>query len=263
MSQLIGLVEFRTGDDIRRFTTLADDYVWDGHIWYAAPTKHSNIKRTADLPKNGIHFDFPIDNEFARTYLGYGPDDETTVKLRRNLSSAPATFRVFWTGRVADCEATEDEITLICESLATVSKSNGLGPRMQKFCRHVVYNFGCNLDKEDFAVPTTVTAIDARFLTLTCPGAAAHPNGYFNGGFIATPNGSLRYVTNHIGNQLTLWRPAPEIAAAIALGTVNTDLFPGCDGARMTCHDKFNNLPNNGAFYWIPDRAPDNGSPVL
>lgn len=263
MSLLIGLVEFRTGSDIRRFTTLNEEYLWGGHIWYPAPKRHGNIKRTADLPKNGVNFDFPIDNEFARKFLGYGPDEPTTIILRRNLLSAPTTFKVFWTGRVADCECTEFEITLVCESLATESKTNGLGPRMQKFCRHVVYNLGCNLDKADFAVATTVTAINARFTTLTCPAAAAHPNGYFNGGMIATPNGALRYVTNHVGNQLSLWRPAPEIFTALGLGTVNTFLYPGCDGARMTCHDKFDNLENNGGFYWIPNRPPDNGSPIL
>lgn len=262
MSGIIGLIEFRTGDDVVRYTTRANDFLYGGFLWYPAPVKHADIVQTSEIDKNGIRMEFPLLNTFAQQFLGYGPDETTTVTLRRNKASDPDTFRVLWKGRVADCEANNDSIFLICESLDTTMKNAGLGPRMQKFCRHVVYHLGCNLDKAAFEVASTVTAIDSRFFTLICPGAAAHPNGYFNGGMLALPNSRLRYITNHVGNQITLWRPVPEIAAALALGAVSTTLYPGCDGSLNTCNDKFDNLDNNGGFYWIPAINPTDGTTI-
>jgi uncharacterized phage protein (TIGR02218 family) len=263
MSDLIALLEFRTGSDVRRFTSRANDVLWDGHLWYPHAITHDDVKQSPNISKNDLVFNFPLSDDWARSYLGYGPDEKTIVTIYRNALAMPDDFTVFWKGRVADSEATDTTVKLICESIFTTMNSVGLGERMQKFCRHVVYHDGCWLDKSDFVVESTITAIDAKQITLTCPAAAAKPNGYFAGGMITMPNGALRYIAGHTGTQIALWRQAPEIVAALALGAVTTNLYPGCDGSLGTCNDKFNNVDNNGAFYWIPNKDPHGGTSIF
>lgn len=263
MSDLIGLVEFRCGSDIRRFCSRADDVLWNGFIWYAYPVTHSEVTQTPNILKNDIRFDFPLTDEFARAHLGYGPDEVTVVTIYRNGIDTPEDFDVFWKGRVADAEAGNTAITLICESIFTTLKSLGLSERMQKFCRWVVFHDGCWLDKDDFAITTAVTALDARRTTLTCTAAATKPDGYFTGGMIEMPNGALRYISNHVGNQIAVWRPAHEVAEALELGAVSLSIYPGCDGSLNTCNTKFDNLDNNGAFYWIPNINPNSGGKIF
>lgn len=263
MSELIGLVEFRCGSDVRRFTSRAIDILWNGFIWYAYPYQHGEVQQTAEITKNDLQFEFPLTDEFAKSHLGYGRDEVTIVTLYRNGLDNPDDYEVFWKGRIADAEANDTTITLICESLFTTIRKMSLTEVMQKFCRWVVYHDGCWLDKAAFAVNTSVTALDARRTTLTCPAAATKPDGYFTGGMIALPNGVLRYISNHVGNQITIWRPANEVAAALALGAVTLPLYPGCDGSLKTCSDQFHNEDNNGGFYWIPPINPNSGAKVF
>lgn len=261
-SILIGLVEFACGTDVRRFCTRNDDFLWDGHIWYAYPLKHGEIEQTSEITKNDLQFDFPLTDDFAQSHLGYGPDEVTVVKLYRNAIDSPDDFEIFWIGRVASAEANDTTITLLCESIFTTLKAIGLHERMQKFCRWVVYHDGCWLDKENFKLTTSVTAINSRLVELTCPAAATKPNGYFTGGIIKFPSGVLRYISNHVGNKITVWRPATEIASALLAGSVTATLYPGCDGSLAMCNDRFDNLDNNGAFYWIPDINPNSGAKI-
>lgn len=262
-SILIGLAEFRCGSDIRRFCTRNDDFLWDGHIWYAHPIKHGDVEQTGEINKNDLQFEFPLTDEFAKSHLGYGRDEVTIVTLYRNGIDAPNDFEIFWKGRVADAEANDSTVTLICESIFTKLKELGLSERMQKFCRWVVYHDGCWLDKADFAYVSNVTAVDARRTMLTCPAAASKPDGYFTGGIIEMPGGALRYISNHVGNKIYLWRPAHEVVAALEAGAVFLQLFPGCDGSLNTCNDTFDNVDNNGAFYWIPDINPNSGGKIF
>jgi uncharacterized phage protein (TIGR02218 family) len=262
-SILIGLVEFSCGTDVRRFCTRNEDFLWGGHIWYAHPIRHGDIEQTSEITKNDLQFEFPLTDEFAQSHLGYGPDEVTVVKLYRNAIDDPDEFEIFWIGRVASADANDTTITLLCESIFTTLKVIGLHERMQKFCRWVVYHDGCWLDKADFAYISNVTAVDTRRTMLTCPAAASKPDGYFTGGIIEMPGGALRYISKHVGDKIHLWRPAHEIVAALAVGPVFLSLFPGCDGSLAMCNDRFNNLDNNGAFYWIPDINPNSGAKIF
>lgn len=262
MSNLIGLVEFKCGTDIRRFCSRSDEILWNGFIWYPYAYSHAEVTQTPNILKNGLRFEFPLTDDFAKSHLGYGRDEVTIVTLYRNGIDAPEDFEIFWIGRVADAEANDSTVTLICESIFTKLKELGLSERMQKFCRWVVYHDGCWLDKADFAYVSNVTAVDSRRTMLTCPAAASKPDGYFTGGIIEMPSGALRYISSHVGNKIYLWRPAHEVVDALASGSVSLKLFPGCDGSLNTCNDRFNNLDNNGAFYWIPDVNPTGGGKI-
>jgi uncharacterized phage protein (TIGR02218 family) len=261
MTELAGLLEFRTGDDIERYTTRSEDMLYDGHIWYASPFKPGKVSQSPEESRNELKIEFPLGHTFAMQFLGYGPDQITTVTLRRNNLVDDTQFNVFWKGQVSDCSATEDVVTLICQSATTSAVNSGLIARTQKFCRHVLYNRGCNVDKADHEYTTTITAIDASLTILTCPELALFPENFFGGGMLTMPDGALRYITYSNGEELRLWRPVPEIAAVIP-EVPSVIVYPGCDGSLNSCNGKFNNLDNNGGFYWIPGINPYGGTSV-
>lgn len=266
MSSLIELFEFRTGDAVYRYTTRGQDRLWDGHSWVGTPLTRSNITNSTEMARNDVRIEFPLGHEFAMKFLGYGPDQATTLTLRRNRYNDPDDFYVCWKGRVADCDATDRIITVVCQSILNAAQNAGLIARMQKFCRRVLYNRGCNVDKELHAALTEVSAIDSRMRVLTCPSISLLPDNWFTGGMIELPNGALRYIVKSVGDQITLWRPSPEINNLIIESAPLTPilkLFPGCDGSLSTCENKFDNLDNNGAFYWIPDSNPFGGGNVF
>ena len=83
----------------------------------------------------------------------------------------------------------------------------------------------------------------------------------------------LGFITDHTGATLTLSRPMPELAAAIATPELDpdtgeplpmlADIAPGCDLRAATCAAKFGNLANFGGFPEIPGRNPFGGSSIV
>ncbi len=261
MTEIVELFEFRTGDEVYRFTSRAEDGLYDGHAWQAVPIRRSAVSNSQEAGRNDIRIYFPLENEFARKFMGYGPDQATTLTIRRNRYSDPDHFNLFCVYRVVDCELNEAEITLSCQTLLNALSKSVRVMVNQRFCIHTVYHRGCNLDKDDFAEQMDVVQIGPTARTLTVPAAAAFPAGYFTGGMVALPDGVLRYISQHDGEQLSLWRPSPEIMALIDSEAVPPQVaaltfYPGCDQSLETCDTRFNNLDNNLGCYWIPDKNP-------
>jgi hypothetical protein len=83
----------------------------------------------------------------------------------------------------------------------------------------------------------------------------------------------LGFITDHAGATLTLSRPMPDLAAAIATPDLDpdtgeplpvlADIAPGCDLRAATCATKFGNLANFGGFPEIPGRNPFGGSSIV
>lgn len=279
MSSVVELYEFRAGEDeVWRYTTRGHDLLANGHVWHATTMTRDDHQITTEVARDGMRLQFPLDHPFASQWLGYGP--EHTVILNLYRKTGDDSYELQFKGRIADSESNQNEIYLVVESLLTSLKQAGLPGRMQKFCRHVLYGRGCHIDPQAYAVPSNITAIDARLFTVTCPSAAEFADGWFTGGMITMPSGALRYITGHVGDQITLWRPAPELenllsgTGGVTFGWGNnyghhyggpalTTLYPGCDGALRTCDEKFNNLDNNGAFYWLPPVNPYGANSVF
>lgn len=244
-----------------------------GDVYEPAPIGRGAIEQTQDINRSDLQIKVARDNDMGLLHLRYAPDSVTAVTVF--VREEDGEFGVAWKGRVTGARADGSEITLICENVQTALRQPGLRARYQKGCRHAVYNRGCRLDPEDFAEPGVITAYDGK-LTLTVPGAAARQNGWFLGGMVRTPDGSLRMITRHAGSQIVITRPVQGLAAILSnsgyglgygvhYGGPVARLYPGCDRIRSTCHAKFNNVVNFGGFPWIPGASnnPFGGSSVL
>lgn len=161
----------------------------------------------------------------------------------------------YFLGRVAavDLGRTQATITLNShiEQLARPMPGKLYGP----FCRHTLFDAGCTLDRNAFAVTGLVqdlVADNANFRT-NLPQAL----DYFSLGYVAWNTGNNRGLVCTIRRfygagpgfgTIQLIKPMPfPVLIGDAFGA-----FPGCDKSLDTCTNKFGNRPNFGGQPSIP-----------
>lgn len=177
--------------------------------------------------------------------------------------SGPQVF-VSWKGRLSSWKPSSGKIILNVESSFTSIRRPGLRPTFQRSCRHALYSTQCGVNYFDFDTQLNVTSINGAEVTLS--GASALGDGYLTGGYmeIVPINGYNLFITNHVGNVVTLKRPSQELVDDFALNGPSTvvRVYPGCNFTRAQCAERFNNLLNYGGFDWIPTKNPMGGSSI-
>lgn len=256
--------EFSSSDNIFwRFCNLSRDFFWQGETWYASAIKNSKIQQSSEMNRDGINLTFPRTDVFARQFVGLVPEFLTLVTIHRgHLTQPDDQYAVYWRGRVGAGKADGNSIILACESIFTSLRRFGLRARYTRTCRHVLYRGGCRLDRADFASTGTVSSATNSTVTSTVFGTQF--DGFWIGGILEAPDGALRFIVNHSGNVVTLWRAIQSIIDDLALmNPVTILVYPGCNKSIEHCRDKFNNLPNFGGFPLLPERNPFDGRSIL
>ena len=253
----VEIYEFIQGILRWNYISGAESLVRLGQVYTPMPVSRDRIKQSSDIFKDSLRLSFPRDNAFASQYLGFAPEDVTTVTvLRGHVGDPDNEYIVYWKGRVVGAKAGGNTIDVECESVFTSIKRPGLRARFEYGCRHALYLSGCNVNRELYKMTGRVLSISGG-LEITVAGAALKPDGYFTGGMLVAPSGVPRFITNHIGDKVTITRPLPGL-----VGDMLANLYPGCDHLMSTCRTKFDNLPNFGGFPYIPSRNPFNGSSI-
>jgi uncharacterized phage protein (TIGR02218 family) len=252
----IFLYEFINGAVTTRLNSSPETVTYNTFDWAPSPLNHSAVTQSNEIAKDPIKLELPRDDGFASAYLGYPP--EVTVSLtifRKHLDSADVATH--WKGRLVGSSTSGQIITIECESIFTSLKRPGLRAVYQKDCRHVLYGNGCRLDKADFEVAATVSAVAANVVTVVLDDvedlSLDIPKFYLGG--MLKHNDVFRYITSHSGSQLTLSRALSDIEEDDAIA-----IYPGCDRTRLICALVFANLDNHGGFPWIPSRNPFQGA---
>lgn len=220
----------------------------------------SEVENKNSLARANLDIRIPLDHElsvFAMTSLY---DEGVSLTL---FEKDGADVSVQWKGRLVSKKPDEVHCTLVFESVFTSLRRSGLRARMQKSCRHALYFRGCNLNMEDFEIASTLTSIDGSICVV--PAAAGQPDGYFLGGVLAAADGTLAYIVNHSGDELTLQRVPYSLRQQFQLEGAGSavSIYPGCDHTRPTCNSKFANGLNYGGFDWIPSKNPMGGSSIV
>lgn len=256
------LFRFVEGANVYTRTNLDTPYSYNsgsGTETYVPSTlKRTEIESKNEINKQSIDLSFSLDDAMARAWMVENVENVVTLTV---FEVDNASVDVSWKGRLSSVKPSVAEIVLSFESIFTSLRRPGLRARFLRTCRHSLYRRGCKLNKADFAETGVPTAIAG--LTVTVARAADFPDGFFTTGMIASADGTLRFITNHIGSTLTLIRRLPSLEVAFAAGPTTVTLYPGCDRTRPTCGAKFGNLPNYGGFDWIPTRNPFNGSSII
>ena len=269
------LYQFVEGGQVWRFTSRAEAWVivgggGDEITWDPAAVSHGDIVQTGEIERGQLELTWPLSHPFARRFLAPLGNTPVTLTIFRGHEQVPGETVAHWKGRVVGAEAEGQRILLSAESVFSTLRRAGVRAKYQRLCRHALYGRGCGLDLAQHWQPGTVTASSGSAVTI--PEAAGEADGWYRGGVLRFGS-QLGFIIGHAGAALTLSRPMPELAAALAApeldpvtGTplpVLVDMAPGCDLRAVTCAAKFGNLLNFGGFPDIPGRNPFGGTSIV
>lgn len=247
------LYRFDENGTITTFTSSSRSVVHSGETYVPVAMGRKNITVTSELSKADITVSITINNSVAQRWLTTVLDE--TVLLTIFEKKGNNTPTVIWKGRLATVKPDLKQINLVFDSIFTALKIPGLRRRYQRSCPHVLYGKGCLLDKANFATAGTITATDG--LVLTIPAAALEVDGFYSSGILDDSGGKSRFITNHVGDQITLVR---ELAGLLVSPAVI--LHAGCDRTLSICDTKFSNSLNFGGMPFIPIKNPFGGSSI-
>lgn len=250
-----GDVHFRYNTSDRVLSMLGEDWlpmaITRGNIQEGA--ERNKLTLTVEVPRSAEVFGwwhpYPVSASVGLTvYTGHlGESDQA----------------VTWIGRVMSPKFTPRSVRLTAEPSTTLSKKTGQVQCWQRGCMHVLYKQGdglCNVVKEDFAVPATLTFSVANILKAT--EFASVPSRRLAGGYIEweAPDGTLerRSVNTHNGDTINVMYGA----STLPVGT-EVVAIPGCRHTYEDCDEFFDNGPNYGGDLYGPERSPFNGNPVF
>lgn len=241
-------------------TSADEKQEYGGEVYRPVAVGRTGTEQKNSLARANLDVRIPLGHPLAVYLMTSLYDQVVTLTLFINDDGDVSTA---WKGRLVTVEPDKANVKLSFESIFTSLRQPGLRARFQKSCRHALYHRGCNLDLEDFANAATLTAMAGNVLTV--PEASAQADGYWVGGILGAADGSLGYITNHVGTQLTIQRMPYSLITQFEDEGPGTaiSLYPGCDHTRMTCKNKFDNLLNYGGFDWIPAKNPMGGSSIV
>ena len=269
------LYQFIEGEQIWRFTSRASDWISAASeggdlVWEAAAISHGDVVQSSEIERGRLEITLPLSHAFAARFLAPLGNQPVTLTIFRGHEQVLGETVAHWKGRIVGAEVEGARLILSAESIFSTLRRAGVRAKYQSLCRHALYARGCGLDIAQHFAILTVAAVSGG--TVTVPGAAAQPDGWFRGGVLRFGL-QLGFITGHAGSLLTLSRPMPELASALAnpafdpvTGTpmfVIVEIAPGCDLRAETCAAKFGNLLNFGGFPAIPGRNPFSGGSIV
>jgi len=254
----VELYEFARGTvEFWRYTSADTDQSYFGSEYDAIAIQRNSFEMSQNVEAISLTITLPVTAAFPQMYIAAPPSDPISFTLRR-FHDGDTDVVSIWIGRVINVEFKEEVVEIMCESIYTSLKRPTLRRLYSRSCPHVLYDVSvgsCRADKNSFKTTATLSA--ASGLTLTSASFGAFANGYFTGGFVENLSGghtNRRYITNHVGNDITLNLQLTGAAAGLSV-----DAFPGCAHNLNDCNSKFNNIVNYGGMPWIPEKNPMGG----
>jgi uncharacterized phage protein (TIGR02218 family) len=264
VSNPIDLYRVATATKVWTFTGVDTGKISDGitynsgsgdEYYVPLPVSRGNIEQKNEVAKQDLTITIPIDSALAQFLLVTYVSEVLSLTM---FTKRGGSYETSWKGRLVSYKPEANKMQIIFESVFSGLRRVGLRAVYQAVCRHALYGRGCNLAIESFATTSSMTARADNVVTVTA--ASAQPDGYYTGGLIRDPAQGLSYIINHVGATLTLQRVSKSLLGALPM---TVKIYPGCNHTRLTCKDKFNNLPNYGGFDWLPQKNPTGGSSII
>ncbi len=265
MSKPKELYRFVEGALVWTVTSSDSEETHGGETYVSSAIGRDEAESKNELSRANLTVSVSIDDPMGRRWLKTVIDSVVSLTV---FSKEDSTVSVVWKGRLSAVKPEATSIKLVFESIFTSLRRPGLRQRYQRSCPHVLYGRGCNLNKDDWAVSGLVANVSTTEVIM--PIASSFANGYFSSGIIEAPNGTLRFITNHSGQNLSLIRPLDDLTDEFInngygnnYGGIVVRIFPGCDRSRGVCLGRYDNLNNFGGFPFIPTKNPFGGSSIV
>lgn len=233
-----------------------------GQVWTGNFVERGEIFQTARAQKSDMWLRLARTDAAAIEVRENPGEVISRVSVWQGFSDDPdSEFRLMFTGRMIDVETDWLVTTMTFDSAVSLGSRSSVAQVVQRLCRHAHYftngdGGGCRLDVEDWYQTAEATVALSR--TVTVPLAAAQPDGTYLAGLLRY-DGFEYLIQSHLGSDLQIENVPAGLAAAIALGTTNVEIAPGCQLTIENC-DAFNNTVNFGGFPYMKDSAFDGRS---
>lgn len=258
--QRIKLYQFTLGGLNFYYTNAERDLTYQGKKYTAAAMSSGSVKQSGDPSQDDFTLSIPDDLMPAPLYKGTGPSMIVMVTIRTmhyGTPDAPVQF----IGELTDHNQPEiGRMEFTAQYLTAALERTGLRLTFNRSCPHALYDEGCKINKNDFAIPAVLTYVDGA--NIQAAEFAAKPDGWFDGGFFEWSIGpdtvNSRSVEAQVGNNFRVF----GFTDGLEVGMTVT-AYPGCARIIQVCFDKFNNVTNYGGFPALPGKSPFDGTPVF
>lgn len=242
------LFKITIGDEISYFTSFATDVLFQGNIYSARPIERSEFQFAERMRSVRCRISAPLNPIFMQ-YVANAPSEAVKVEIYRVFIDNPdINYIVLLGGEVISVTIEGNMASAECESSSHQLKNKIPRFVYQARCNHVLFDLGCGLFEEDFAVPAVVTVSGSNLIASVFD---LFDDGDFTKGH-AKFGTDFRMITNHVGNTITLQVP---FDSRVKSGST-VKVYPGCDGSFSRCINRFDNLVNRLAFDHIPSSNP-------
>lgn len=267
LSQTIGVTTTTT-----RLTSYESNLTVSGNTYTSRKIDHGSVRQSLFVDRDEIEIRSEVVSGDPLVKLATA---QSEAPVRITISSVDVSgstgnnATVIFTGEILGVSVRGSRLTAKAVSAGTVFDRVYPRFRMQVGCNHALFSTGCALLKSDWeftanvlnpgspGFPFTFDLFNLARTVGTLPTVTA---GWFAGGWAEFGTGAnltRRAILDNSANisglmTITLARdpvPFPSAYAAVKL-------YPGCDGAKATCVDKFSNYLNFGGHPFLPSTNP-------
>lgn len=199
----------------------------------------------------GTVLELPRTSPIVADFIPLQPSERTWLRIyraHRGDESSPSCIFFGWLD-VVSFDHDGSIAKLQCVSLHSYFRRRVPRVAYTVQCNRVLYGPGCDVNPDDFRDECAITAVDGA--SLTSPGFALRPDGFFTAGWVQRSSGERRFVVAHTGDTVQVMNAFHDLTPPETLSA-----FAGCDLTRETCINRFNNVERFLGFEWIPYRDP-------
>ncbi|MBV5334089.1 phage BR0599 family protein [bacterium] len=267
LAQTIGVTTTTT-----RLTSYEADLTASGNTYTARRMDHGMVKQSLFLDRDEIEIRSEViagDPLVKLATVQAEAPVRLTIKSVDVSGSSGSNDTVLFTGDIIGLSVRGSKLTAKAVSAGTVFDRIYPRFRMQVGCNHALFSTGCGLSSAAWQFTATLSnpgsigypfTFDLTSLARTIGTVPTITAGWFSGGWVEFQSGaslSRRAIIDNtapVSGALTITLARDPSPFPPPFSSVK--LFPGCDGAKATCIDKFANYLNFGGHPLMPATNP-------
>ena len=240
------LYEFTIGASVDRYTSHEVDLTSNSELFTAAAIDRGLIEFDHQSAVSRCELQVLQNAEPVLEYINGMPAAKVSVTVWRVFTDNLDERYVMFAGEVIKPTYKAGAAALVCEGKLRAMRQRVPGVMVGHLCNWQLYDSRCGAT--EVTTNATLTAVEDANTKLTATAFGGQADGYWIHGKV-TCGSYQSMVIDHVGNVVTLLNPIPGLVVTNVVG-----VKPGCDLTLKTCDDKFNNMPNNGSFPYMPNR---------
>lgn len=253
----VALYQIKWGNTVWRYTSADTAQTYDGNDFLPVSIRDDGMTQGGSN-ENDFAVRCQVDLPIVALFADSPPTAPVWLTVRRKHEDDPDhEAPVYWVGRIANIIRTENmaEADIRGVSISKLLKSGGLRLTWSKNCPHCVYDSACRANPAAHKYERVVDTVAGSSLTITTDTIPAE--GTFTGGFVEWDRDGLgtlerRGIEAQVnGTTIKVLGRLPDLAPGDPI-----TLYPGCDQTASTCANGFDNIDNNGGFFFMPEKSP-------